>query len=55
MWTCVPGTTVHSRCWSYPGVRSCARASLAFYNTTADIDRFLAALGGVRKEMGYAE
>ena len=44
MWTCVPGTTVHSRC-----------ASLAFYNTTADIDRFLAALGGVRKEMGYAE
>lgn len=37
------------------GVRSCARASLAFYNTTADIDRFLAALGGVRKEMGYAE
>jgi len=37
------------------GVRSCARASLAFYNTTADIDRFAAALGGVRKEMGYAE
>ena len=40
---------------AYLGVRSCARASLAFYNTTADIDRFLAALGGVRKEMGYAE
>ena len=40
---------------AYLGVRSCARASLAFYNTTADIDRFLAALGGVRKELGYAE
>ena len=40
---------------AYLSVRSCARASLAFYNTTADIDRFLAALGGVRKEMGYAE
>ena len=40
---------------AYLGVRSWARASLAFYNTTADIDRFLAALGGVRKEMGYAE
>ena len=40
---------------AYLGVRSCARASLAFYNTTADIDRFLAALVGVRKEMGYAE
>lgn len=25
---------------AYLGVRSCARASLAFYNTTADIDRF---------------
>lgn len=37
------------------GVRSCARASIAFYNTTQDIDRFLAALRGVRKEMGYAE
>ena len=40
---------------AYLGVRSCARASLAFYNPTAAIDRFLAALGGVRKEMGYAE
>ena len=37
------------------GVRSCARASLAFYNTPEDVDRFLAALRGVRKEMGYAD
>lgn len=39
----------------YLGVRSCARASLAFYNTPEDVDRFLEALRGVRKEMGYAD
>lgn len=55
MWTCVPGHHCAQPLLAYLGVRSCARASLAFYNTTADIDRFLAALGGVRKEMGYAE
>lgn len=35
------------------GVSSCARASIAFYNTEDDIARFLESLAGVRKKMGY--
>lgn len=37
------------------GIRSCARASFAFYNTKEDIDRFLASLSQVRRKMGYGE
>ncbi len=37
------------------GVMSTARASLAFYNTEDDIERFLNCLRNVRREMGYAE
>lgn len=36
-------------------IRSCARASFAFYNTKEDIDRFLASLSQVRRKMGYGE
>ena len=37
------------------GVMSTSRASLGFYNTTEDIDRFIAALSGMRAEMGYKD
>lgn len=37
------------------GIPSTTRASLMFYNTEEEIDRFLSVLGGIRKEMGYAE
>ncbi len=37
------------------GVSSCVRASIAFYNTPADIDRFITCLGTVRSLMGYGE
>lgn len=37
------------------GIRSCARASFAFYNTKEDIDRFLESLSQVRRKMGYGE
>ncbi|MBQ8117045.1 MAG: SufS family cysteine desulfurase [Lachnospiraceae bacterium] len=36
-------------------VPSTTRASLAFYNTTEEIDRFVEALGTVRRRLGYAE
>ena len=36
-------------------VLSTARASLAFYNTTADIDRFVEALSTIRGRLGYTE
>ncbi len=35
------------------GVMATARASLAFYNTQEDIDRFLVSLSGIRRKMGY--
>ncbi len=35
------------------GVASTARASLAFYNTAADIQKFLDSLSTVREKMGY--
>ena len=35
------------------GVQSTARASLAFYNDEADIERFIMALKGLRRRMGY--
>ena len=35
------------------GYPSTARASLCFYNTEADIDRFIESLSGLRKKMGY--
>ncbi len=35
------------------GVRSSARASLAFYNTSDDVQRFLNSLKNVRGQMGY--
>ncbi len=37
------------------GVNSCARASIAFYNSPDDIERFLACLKTVRGLMGYGE
>ncbi len=37
------------------GISSCARMSLAFYNTREDIERFLTCLGSVRRLMGYGE
>lgn len=37
------------------GVRSSSRASLMFYNTTEEIDKFLASVASVRKLMGYRE
>ena len=39
----------------YLGVPSTTRASLAFYNTTEEIDRLADAVGMIRKEMGYDE
>ncbi len=37
------------------GISSCARTSLAFYNTEEDIERFINCLGEVRSLMGYGE
>ena len=37
----------------FMGVGSTARASLYFYNTTDEVDRFLEKLSDVRKVMGY--
>ncbi len=37
----------------YLGVKSTARASLAFYNTPADIQKFIESLSRVREKMGY--
>ncbi|MBR1853178.1 MAG: SufS family cysteine desulfurase [Lachnospiraceae bacterium] len=39
----------------YLQVPSTTRASLAFYNTTEEIDRFVETLGTVRRRLGYAE
>ncbi len=39
----------------YLQVPSTTRASLAFYNTTEEIDRLAEALGTVRRKLGYAE
>ena len=35
------------------GISSCARASVAFYNTSEDVGRFLDQLAQVRRMMGY--
>ena len=35
------------------GVYSCSRVSLAFYNTTEDIDRLIDSLSTVRRQMGF--
>lgn len=40
---------------NHMGHSSCARISLAFYNTEAEIDRFLECLAGLRRYMGYAD
>lgn len=37
------------------GLRATVRASLAFYNTTQDIDRFVESLSTVRERMGYGQ
>lgn len=37
------------------GVFATARASIAFYNTKEDIDRFTESLRGIRRKMGYGE
>ncbi len=37
------------------GVGSTTRASLQFYNTEEEIDRFIAALSEIRRQMGYGE
>lgn len=37
------------------GVFSTARASIAFYNTEEDIERFVKSVSGIRREMGYGE
>lgn len=39
----------------YLGVRSTARASVAFYNSKSDIDRFAESLADVRSRMGYGK
>ena len=35
------------------GTGATARMSLAFYNTVADVERFLASLSTIRERMGY--
>lgn len=40
---------------NHMGHGSCARISLAFYNTEAEIDCFLECLAGLRRYMGYAD
>ena len=37
------------------GVMSTARASIAFYNTEKDIDRFIKSVKEIRRRMGYGE
>ena len=37
------------------GYSATVRASFAFYNTTADVDRFIASLSTVRERMGYGK
>ncbi len=37
------------------GISSCARMSLAFYNTKEDVERFLTSLESIRGLMGYGE
>lgn len=37
------------------GVMSAARASIAFYNTEKDIDRFIKSVKEIRRRMGYGE
>lgn len=37
------------------GIMSTARASISFYNTEADISRFITSLSTLRRRMGYAE
>lgn len=37
------------------GIPSSARASLAFYNTEQDIERFITGLKQIRRQMGYGE
>ncbi|WP_455126962.1 aminotransferase class V-fold PLP-dependent enzyme [Pseudoramibacter alactolyticus] len=37
------------------GIPSTTRASLAFYNTEEEVDRLVACLGQIRKEMGYEQ
>lgn len=37
------------------GIPSTTRASLAFYNTEEEVDRLVACLGRIRKEMGYEQ
>ena len=39
----------------YLGVNATTRASLAFYNTEAEVEAFLKTLREVRSQMGYAE
>lgn len=39
----------------YLGVYSCARASIAFYNTEEDIEHFVSSLKQIRRKMGYGE
>jgi len=39
----------------YLRIQSTNRASLMFYNTEEEIERFLTALRGIRRKMGYAE
>lgn len=39
----------------YLGIMSTSRASLMFYNTKEEIDRFIESVGKLRKEMGYAD
>ena len=37
------------------GYSATVRASFALYNTTADVDRFIASLSTVRERMGYGK
>ena len=37
------------------GVRSCVRASISFYNTQEDIERFIRSLSSVRRRMGLGK
>ena len=39
----------------YLGVMSTTRASLAFYNTKDEIDKFISCLKTIREKMGYGE
>ena len=39
----------------YLKVRSTTRASIAFYNSEEEIDKFLESAAGIRRRMGYEE